>query len=198
MPLKYPIELTSSVRDWDGSFIALAAREKGGSRVVVWKNKRWEASKGADVSDVMRSPEAIKEDLINAGMQYVDWKVLKSPISLHVGIKKWKENFLGKAETIDGGYFFVIWKNSSWIITIQDTDMLLKYDSLPEATEIDLIEAGILKRKNPGFHSSFDQKLTFISPWINKYWKTSFLIFALIFYLLVLVLAQLIGFVRGF
>ena len=70
MPLKYPIKLTSSVRDWDGSFLAFAETIDGGARVVVWKNGGWfpSAKEGADASDVIKSPEALSEDLERVGI----------------------------------------------------------------------------------------------------------------------------------
>ena len=68
MTLKYPIKLSSSVRDADGIPLALADTEDGGSAVVVWKNFAWVLSKGFNVSDVMRSPEALEEQLIEWGI----------------------------------------------------------------------------------------------------------------------------------
>jgi len=64
MTLKYPIKLSSSVRDADGIPLALANTEDGGEAVVVLKNSAWVLSKGFSVSDVMRSPEASEEQLI--------------------------------------------------------------------------------------------------------------------------------------
>ena len=61
MTLKYPIKLSSSVRDADGIPLALANTEDGGSAVVVWKNSAWVLSKGFNVSDVMRSPKASED-----------------------------------------------------------------------------------------------------------------------------------------
>ena len=56
--LTSPIKLSSSIRDADGVPLALAKTEDGGSAVVVWKNSSWVLSKGFNVSDVLRSPEA--------------------------------------------------------------------------------------------------------------------------------------------
>ena len=66
MTLKYPIKLSSSVRDADGIPLALAKTEDGGSAVVVWKNSSWVLvpTGSFTVSDVMRSPEASEEQLI--------------------------------------------------------------------------------------------------------------------------------------
>ena len=64
MTLKYPIKLSSSVRDADGIPLALANTEDGDEAVVVLKNSAWVLSKGFSVSDVMRSPEASEEQLI--------------------------------------------------------------------------------------------------------------------------------------
>ena len=41
MTLKYPIKLSSSVRDADGIPLALANTEDGGKAVVVLKNSAW-------------------------------------------------------------------------------------------------------------------------------------------------------------
>ena len=68
MTLKYPIKLSSSVRDADGIPLALAKTDDGGSAVVGWKNSSWVLSKSFDVSDVMRSPEALEEQLIEWGI----------------------------------------------------------------------------------------------------------------------------------
>jgi len=68
MTLKYQIKLSSSVRDADGIPLALANTEDGGEAVVVLKNSAWVLSKGFSVSDVMRSPEASEEQLIEWGI----------------------------------------------------------------------------------------------------------------------------------
>ena len=70
MTLKYPIKLSSSVRDADGIPLALAKTEDGGSIVVSWKNFSWSIvpEDSFSVSDVMRSPEALEEQLIEWGI----------------------------------------------------------------------------------------------------------------------------------
>ena len=72
MTLKYPIKLSSSVRDADGIPLALAKTEDGGSIVVSWKNFSWSIvpEDSFSVSDVMRSPEALEEQLIEWGIIY--------------------------------------------------------------------------------------------------------------------------------
>ena len=61
--LKYPIELSTSPRDWDGSLLALANTVDGGESVVVWKNSSWVLTDAVDVSKVLSLPEAAESDL---------------------------------------------------------------------------------------------------------------------------------------
>lgn len=61
--LKYPIELSTSTRDWDGSLLALAKTDDGGSAVVVWENSSWVLTDAVSVGKVLSLPEAAENDL---------------------------------------------------------------------------------------------------------------------------------------
>ncbi len=61
--LKYPIELSTSVRDWDGSLLALANTDDVGESIVVWKNSSWVLTDAVSVSKVLSLPEAAESDL---------------------------------------------------------------------------------------------------------------------------------------
>lgn len=61
--LKYPIELSTSTRDWDGSLLALAKTDDGGTAVVVWENSSWVLTDAVSVGKVLSLPEAAENDL---------------------------------------------------------------------------------------------------------------------------------------
>ena len=61
--LKYPIELSTSPRDWDGSLLALANTDDVGESIVVWKNSSWVLTDAVSVSKVLSLPEAAESDL---------------------------------------------------------------------------------------------------------------------------------------
>ena len=61
--LKYPIELSTSVRDWDGSLLALANTDDVGESIVVWKNSSWVLTDAVSVGKVLSLPEAAESDL---------------------------------------------------------------------------------------------------------------------------------------
>lgn len=61
--LKYPIELSTSPRDWDGSLLALANTDDGGESVVVWRDSSWVLTDAVSVSKVLSLPEAAENDL---------------------------------------------------------------------------------------------------------------------------------------
>ena len=83
MDLVNPLKLKTSIRDWDNVLLALAKTKDGGSCVVVWRGrkKKWILSpaEGPNVQDVLKSPEATKNKLIEQGVIYSD----PSPMSVN-------------------------------------------------------------------------------------------------------------------
>ena len=94
MEIKIPVQLTCSVRDYDGIPIALAKTTDEGSVVVGWKNNGWTIvpENSFTVHDVIKSPEAIvNKDLFSEKLnEYIIFgdKVSNLPSSMEVSDKQ--------------------------------------------------------------------------------------------------------------